>query len=250
MHDHLDALGAGGERVDGVVLRRARVDDERLAVVAGDLDLGEERALLVVARRAVAVVVEPGLADRATARVRASSAISSAARRRSPSATFGWRPTAANTSSKRSAAASAERRPSESIPMVRIRFDARLARGRHQLVLGRGAVVEVGVRVDHCGFGNRGASSPTAAPPGPSPYSAALSSSRSSPSAASSLAGRLGHVGREQHGHDAQALGEQAQRRLELAAAPGSLASFHGRLLLDVAVEPPHARARCGRAPG
>ena len=69
VQDHLEALRVAGERGDRVVLGRARVDDERLAELARELDVGGERALLVGARRVVAVVVEAGLADRAAARV-------------------------------------------------------------------------------------------------------------------------------------------------------------------------------------
>ena len=80
---------------DRVVLGGARVDDERLAGVARELDLGEEGALLVGARRAVAVVVQAGLADRAAARVLRELGSSAAAASSKPSALLGWRPTAA-----------------------------------------------------------------------------------------------------------------------------------------------------------
>ena len=45
------------------------MDHERLAELVRDLDVGAEGALLVGAGRVVAVVVEPGLADREAARV-------------------------------------------------------------------------------------------------------------------------------------------------------------------------------------
>ena len=49
---------------------RPGVDHERLAGLARELDLRRERALLVGARRGVAVEVEAGLADRHAALVR------------------------------------------------------------------------------------------------------------------------------------------------------------------------------------
>src|SRR5436853_7668011 len=53
--------GKPGERV---VVGRARVDHDRLPELGGKLELGGEEAALAVARRVVAVPVEPGLADR------------------------------------------------------------------------------------------------------------------------------------------------------------------------------------------
>ena len=119
---------------------------------------------------------------------------------------------------------------------------ARLARRGHQLVLGRGAVVEVGVRVDHWGLGNRGGELADRAA---ARAVAELGGAQLEPLVAErgeQLRGRLGHVGREQHGQHAQALGERAQRRLELGGRAGVLRQLPRRLLLDVAVEPPHAR--------
>ena len=69
MQDHVEALRVARERGDRVVVGRARVDDERLAELAREADVRGERALLVGARRVVAVVVEAGLADRGAARV-------------------------------------------------------------------------------------------------------------------------------------------------------------------------------------
>ena len=69
MQDHLEALRVAGERGDRVVVGGAGVDDERLAELAREADVGGERALLVGARRVVAVVVQAGLADRGAARV-------------------------------------------------------------------------------------------------------------------------------------------------------------------------------------
>ena len=48
-----------------VLVGRARVDDDRLAQLLRQLELSRERAELRVARRVVAEVVEPDLADRA-----------------------------------------------------------------------------------------------------------------------------------------------------------------------------------------
>ena len=55
---------------EGVVLRRTRVDHHGKLRASGQLELRLEGAALVVAGRVVAVVVEPGLADRPGARVR------------------------------------------------------------------------------------------------------------------------------------------------------------------------------------
>ena len=96
VQDDLQALRLAGERRDRVVLGRARVDDERLAELARELDLRGERALLVGARRVVAVVVEPGLADREAARVaRELGQLASRSASSNPVALFGWWPTAA-----------------------------------------------------------------------------------------------------------------------------------------------------------
>jgi extradiol dioxygenase family protein len=187
VHDDLDALCAGGERGDGVVVGRSGVDDERLAGRAGDLDLGQEGALLVRARGAVAVVVEPGLPHRAAQRL---------------GRELGQIPRGRVVEALGRVGVAADRGEHLVEPLGRSQggavallvhpdredaVHARRARRRHQLVLGRGAVVEMGVRVDHWGLGNKGGSSPIEPPPGPSPKTAAPSSTRSSPSAASSL---------------------------------------------------------------
>ena len=54
-----------------VIQRAPLVDHDREAHLVGERDLGAEPALLVRARRVVAEEVEPGLADRDHARVRA-----------------------------------------------------------------------------------------------------------------------------------------------------------------------------------
>ena len=158
-----------------------------LPAVAGDLDLGEERALLVLARRAVAVVVEPGLPHRAAEVVLRQ--LGEVGRGGVVEAVGGVRVAADRGEHLVEALRRRERRAVAVLvhPDREDALHARLARRGHQLVLGRGAVVEMGVRVDHCGLGKSGGSSPIEPPPGPSPNSAALSSSRSSPSAASSL---------------------------------------------------------------
>ena len=64
VQDHAQAAGVGLEQSQRVVLGRSGVDHQRLADRARQRDLGPEGALLVVARRVVAVVVQAGLADR------------------------------------------------------------------------------------------------------------------------------------------------------------------------------------------
>ena len=59
-----------------VVLGSAGVDHQRLVGLARELDLGLERALLILARRVVAVVVQAGLADRDALLVAASASSS------------------------------------------------------------------------------------------------------------------------------------------------------------------------------
>ena len=65
-----DAARELSEHPQRVVLGGARVDHERLRRFARERDLCGERALLIGRGRAVAVVVEPGLADRDAPRVR------------------------------------------------------------------------------------------------------------------------------------------------------------------------------------
>jgi hypothetical protein len=149
VEDHLDALGAGGEHVDGVVLRRAGVDDERLAGSARDLDLRQERALLVLARRAVAVVVEPGLPHRAAEVVPRQ--LGKVGRGGVVEVVRGVRVPPDRGEHLVEPLRRGERRAVAVLvhPDREDALHARLARRRHQLVLGRGAVVEMGVRVDH-----------------------------------------------------------------------------------------------------
>jgi hypothetical protein len=69
MHDHRQAVGATAEHREGVLGRGAGVDDEWLAQFMRELDLRFECPQLKIAWRAVAVVVESGLADRNAARM-------------------------------------------------------------------------------------------------------------------------------------------------------------------------------------
>ena len=120
-------------------------------------DLGGERALLVGARRVVAVVVEAGLADRAAARVRGELAqlvgdrVVVAGRVVGVAADRGEHLVVGLGGGERGAAATRA-----SMPIVRMRVTPGLARRGDQLGLGRRAAVEVGVAVDHSGFGNSG----------------------------------------------------------------------------------------------
>jgi hypothetical protein len=70
VQDHVDPGRQLGQHRQRVVLRRACVDDERLADRPRQLDLRSERPLLVRLRRVVAVVIEAGLADGHALRVR------------------------------------------------------------------------------------------------------------------------------------------------------------------------------------
>ena len=111
MQDHARAPSARSrERRDRVVLGGARVDDERLAGRARELDLGVERALLVGARRVVAEVVQARLADRAAALVRGERVrVGEVGRRRSPRRGWGGGRPRRRPPGSRSAAASALR---------------------------------------------------------------------------------------------------------------------------------------------
>ena len=74
VHHHAHPVGFRGELLERPLRRRARVDHERLTRLARQLDLRRERTLLVGARSAVAIEVQPCLADRNTARVRSQGA--------------------------------------------------------------------------------------------------------------------------------------------------------------------------------
>ena len=188
MHDDLDALRARGERGDGVVVGGARVDDERLAGLARELDLGEERALLVGARRAVAVVVEAGLPDRAAARVLRE--LGELGRRRVVEA-LGAVGVAAEGGVDLLEALGGGERGAAALGVHADREDAvhaRLAGGGHQLVLGRRPVVEVGVGVDHWWLREERRQLADRAAAGAFAELGRSSSVRSSPSAASSFA--------------------------------------------------------------
>jgi len=64
-----DAALVRDEACGGVVVSGARVDDDRLAGLAREGELGVEQPPLVVGRRVVAEVVQPRLADRNCLRV-------------------------------------------------------------------------------------------------------------------------------------------------------------------------------------
>jgi hypothetical protein len=143
-----------------------------------------------------------------------------------PAAWFGCRPAPKNTSSWRSAAADVRSQDSSSMPIARRGARRLRARRRAPRLVDR-QLVEVGVAVDHCGFGNSGGGFSTRVFPGREPNAAPSSDRSSSPSAASSLAAvSAGRV--QEHGQDAQALDERAQRLVERAGLLGSLASCHG----------------------
>jgi hypothetical protein len=61
---HDDGAGEAAEHVGGVRFRVARVDDDRLAELGRDFELGLEEVALPVAGSPVAEVVEPGLPHR------------------------------------------------------------------------------------------------------------------------------------------------------------------------------------------
>ncbi len=67
MHHDLHAVGFGGQLLECLAGRLARVDDQRLAELRGQRDLGGEGPLLVAVGRVVAVEVQAGLADRQAA---------------------------------------------------------------------------------------------------------------------------------------------------------------------------------------
>ena len=120
MQDHRrQAAGVLAQQREGVVLGGAGVDGHRQPEPAGQVELGLEGAALVVSRGVVAVVVEAGLADRAGVRVRPPRARSPRGRRRpKPAASFGWRPTIANTSHVLAPRPSARPIEAPSIPTV------------------------------------------------------------------------------------------------------------------------------------
>ena len=221
--------GVARQRGDRVVLRRARVDHERLAHLAGQRDLVRERALLIGPRRVVAEVVEAGLADRAHVRVprvlaqpldprRSRSCSSGAARPRRR------RPRAPRT--RRSAAA----HDSSSVPIVRMRVTptSRAAcdpLGRDRRVRSAGGCGCRSFRLRE----QRGDLARPAAHPGARRSGAVRAPCPGAPSAASSFSVDSGMYGVSSTVTTRRPSAERAQR---LVAARrrfvSSLASFHG----------------------
>ena len=157
------------EHRDRVVLGRARVDHERLAELACELHVREERALLVGAGRVVAVVVEAGLADRADGRV-----LGELAQPVGDAVVVAGRlvRVAADGGEHLFVLVGGRERRLARAPVHPDREDAGEAGGARlgdELGLGRRPAVEVGVAVDHSGLGNSGASLLTACPPGCAP---------------------------------------------------------------------------------
>ena len=216
VQDHLEPGGVLGERGDRVVLGRAGVDHQRLAELARQLDLRAERALLVGARRVVAVVVEAGLADRQAARVGGELAQLVCDRVRVAGGVVGV--VADRGVHLVVLLGGRERRAPRALvdADVRMRLTPSSRAAASSSSSGAGAAVEVGVRVDHCGLGNRGGSFSTVRRRARRRRRRRSSVWSGWPSAASSFSALGRHVRREQHGHDAQALGERAQRRVEL----------------------------------
>ena len=149
VHDHAHPVGARPQRGDRVLLRRARVDDQRLAGGAGEVDLGVEGALLIGARRVVAEVVQAGLADRAAARMLRE--LLEVGERRGVEAlgVVGMAPDGREHLVER---VGRGERLAVALLVHADREHARdagVARGRDQLGVGRRARAEVGVAVDH-----------------------------------------------------------------------------------------------------
>ena len=138
-----------GERGERVLVGGARVDDDRLAELGGELELRLEEAPLRVVRRVVAEVVEPRLADGDGALVRRAARASSSRRSRVRAAGVVRVDAEARRRRRRarSASASASRAPA----MRRRDGDHAVDTGRPRAGehLGRLVGVEVRVRVDH-----------------------------------------------------------------------------------------------------
>ena len=150
-----------------------------------NLDLGLEGPLLVVAGRVVAVVVEAGLADRAAVRVLRELAQLSRDGVVVAGRLVGM---AADRGEDLGIRAGGVQRVAARLGVHPDREDAReagLPGLGHELRLGGGPAVEVGVAVVHSGLGNSGGSFRTACPPGWAPNSVIAVSG--APSASSSL---------------------------------------------------------------
>ena len=167
MQDHPQPVGVRVEHRERVVVGRPGVDDQRLAGGAGQLDLGLERPLLILARRVVAVVVEAGLADRHALLVAGQRLELGEVGVVEAGASLGCRPIAAYTWGKSSAAASAARHEAPSVPTVTIRVTPAASAAATSSATGGSQAVEMGVAVDHARLGNSGSSWATGRPPPP-----------------------------------------------------------------------------------
>ena len=216
----------------------------------GQLEVRLERAPLVLARRVVAVVVEPGLADRAhalVARPRARSArcrasleagglVRVAADDRDDLVVARAPPRARARSTRRSC------RPwrCRARPPPRARSTSS-ASGGSQCRGGSGCRSRLGRGGGTRSAGTSGSSSPTlrAAPTAPKRRRVERASSRRAPRAARAV--RVRHERVQQHGDDAEALGERVEDRVEMLGRAVVLGELPRLLVLHVAVEPPHA---------
>jgi hypothetical protein len=161
-----------------------------------------------------------------------------------PVALLGWRPIAAKTCGKRSAASSAAWHEcavgaDREHPVHALALGLRDEVG----VVGR-AAVEVGVAVDHVPaatsrFGKSGSSDSTRSTRGTlaeRPQAAVLDGQR-----VEQRAHALGQVGQQERGDHAQALDERGERAVERLGVRLVLGELPRRLLLDEEVQPAHA---------
>ena len=247
----------GGERV---VLGGAGVDDQRLARRLRQLDLRVERTLLVGARRVVAEVVQAGLADGRAARVGGQRLQVGEVGVVEALGVVGVTPDGGvdlrEVLGRLQRRAVGRRVHADGEDAV----DALARRGRDQLGVGRGARVQVrvavvhgmvdrvraadgrpswGMRIVHPCLGRAGRAR---RPRRSCPRRTVRRRGRCRGAEGSEeLLGRPGDPRGEQHGDHAQALGQRAQDAIEVGRALGVLGQLPRRLLLDVAVEPPHA---------
>ena len=105
----------------------------------------------------------------------------------------------------------------------------------------RGVGVQVGVAVDHSGFGNSGAIFSTGCPPGCAPYRAPSSAVSGAPSAASSFSVDSGMYGTSSTVTTRRPSASDRSAVVQLVGLGRVLGQLPRRRLLDVAVQPPHA---------